>query len=244
VRTLEIADLTVHLAGGDDREGGGTGPLVVLLHGFGAPGRDLVPLWRELAVPRSVRFAFPEAPMELELGAPADAADPPRAWWMIDFAKLERAMVTGETRDLTKEIPPGIESVRESVAGAVDELVRTLAVPDGKLVLGGFSQGAMLALDVALRSDRALAGVVLLSTTLLMEDEWTALMKKRAPLRIFQSHGRADPLLPFSIAERLRDELTRSGHAVELVAFNGGHEISGGVLDALSRFLSDASGER
>src|SRR5262245_45871791 len=75
----------VKLAGGTDREGGGEGPLVVLLHGFGAPGDDLVPLFRQLDVPRSVRFAFPEAPIDLgELVGPAYAGG--RAWWMIDPA--------------------------------------------------------------------------------------------------------------------------------------------------------------
>src|SRR5947209_15886119 len=41
-----VAGLRVRWAGGDDREGGGDGPLVILMHGFGAPGDDLVPLWR------------------------------------------------------------------------------------------------------------------------------------------------------------------------------------------------------
>ena len=59
MRTTTLGQLTVHLTGGTDREGGGDGPLVVLLHGFGAPGTDLVPLWRELRAPPGTRFAFP-----------------------------------------------------------------------------------------------------------------------------------------------------------------------------------------
>ncbi|MBW2213652.1 MAG: hypothetical protein JRF48_04305, partial [Deltaproteobacteria bacterium] len=79
MREERFAGITVRLTGGEDREGGGDGPLVVLMHGFGAPGTDLVGLWRVLDVPSSMRFAFPEAPHEIPgmFGA--------RAWWMLDL---------------------------------------------------------------------------------------------------------------------------------------------------------------
>ena len=57
MREETIAGLQVRFTGGTDRNGGGDGPLVVLMHGFGAPGTDLVPLARVLDVPREVRFA-------------------------------------------------------------------------------------------------------------------------------------------------------------------------------------------
>jgi phospholipase/carboxylesterase len=44
MRVDKLGGLTVRLTGGTDGKGGGNGPLVVLLHGFGAPGDDLVPL--------------------------------------------------------------------------------------------------------------------------------------------------------------------------------------------------------
>ena len=56
MRTLELGGLECRVVGGSDREGGGDGPVVVLLHGFGAPGDDLVPLWRVMDVPRGTRF--------------------------------------------------------------------------------------------------------------------------------------------------------------------------------------------
>lgn len=221
-----MGQLTVHLTGGDDREGGGNGPLVVLLHGFGAPGTDLVPLWRELRPPPGTRFAFPEAPLALDPYGDA------RAWWMIDMAKLEAALAGGELRDLTRDVPEGMAEARALISGLLDELDAP------QVVLGGFSQGAMLALDVALRTDRPLAGLALMSGTLLAEHEWLPLMPKRKGLRVVQSHGRLDPLLPFSIAERLRDELTSAGLPVTFVPFNGGHEIAGSVIDALDGLLN------
>ena len=90
MREAIFGGLRVRITGGSDREGGrkGEGPTVVLLHGFGAPGDDLVPLWRVLDVPREVRFVFPAAPLPLDMGY-GDA----RAWWLIDMERIERAQL-------------------------------------------------------------------------------------------------------------------------------------------------------
>lgn len=234
MRTEKIAGLTVHITGGTDREGGGDGPAVVLLHGFGAPGTDLVGLWRVLSVPPETRFVFPEAPLELAAGF-GDS----RAWWMIDVVALERAIATGEPRDMTQQVPDGMPEARAQVDALLDEITAKLSVPEGQLVLGGFSQGAMLSLDVALRSDRPLAGLVLMSGTLLAEQEWTALMPKRAGLPTLQTHGRQDPLLNFGFAERLRDHLREAGFDLRWVPFDGQHEVPPVAIDALTELLNE-----
>jgi phospholipase/carboxylesterase len=59
---------------------------------------------------------------------------------------------------------------------------------------------------------------------------------------VIQSHGRADPLLPYSIAERLRDSMIENGIDVRFVPFNGGHEISNNVLDEVGSFLTRVAG--
>jgi phospholipase/carboxylesterase len=234
MRTLKLAGLTVRITGGVDREGSGDGPLIVLLHGFGAPGDDLVPLWRQLDVPRNTRFAFPEAPIELG-GGYGDS----RAWWMIDIVALERAVREGTLRDRSKEVPEGMSEAREQVALMLSELERELGAAPESVVLGGFSQGAMLSCDLALRSDRPLLGLVLMSGTLLAEDEWTAAAPRRRGLPVLQSHGRDDPLLSFAQAELLRDLLRDAGLAVSFVPFNGGHGIAPNVLDALGAFITE-----
>jgi len=233
MRELELGGLHARVTGGADREGGGDGPVLVLLHGFGAPGTDLVPLWRVLDVPRGTRFVFPEAPLDL---GPAYMGG--RAWWMIDIARLERELAAGG-RDLTREVPDGLAEARAQLIALLDAVERELAADPARTVIGGFSQGAMLACDVALRTSRKVAGLALLSTTLLAEEEWIPLMPARVGLPVLQSHGQADPLLPFAIADRLRGELVRAGLAVRWVPFRGGHEIPGVVLDELGRFLRD-----
>lgn len=233
MKVEQLGGLKVRLTGGTDGRGGGDGPVVVLLHGWGAPGDDLVPLGQEIDAPRETRFVFPEAPLSLQMGF-GDS----RGWWMLDIEKRQREIAAGRARDLSREVPKGLAEARAKVIALFDELERRVGTT--QLVLGGFSQGAMLACDVALRTGTPLAGLVLLSGTLLAADEWTPLMPKRKGLRVFQSHGSADPLLPSFMAEQLRDVLKQGGLSVEWVGFRGGHEIPGLVLDRLGAFLRTA----
>jgi phospholipase/carboxylesterase len=231
---VQLGGLKVRLAGGADGRGG-DGPVVVLLHGWGAPGDDLVPLAQALDAPRGTRFVFPEGPLALPMGF-GDS----RAWWMLDLERQQREVAAGRARELSREVPKGLAEARAMVAALLDDLDRRSGPQP--LVLGGFSQGAMLACDVALHASRAVAGLVVLSGTLLAADEWTPLMAKRKGLRVFQSHGSADPLLPLFMAEQLRDRLVQAGLSVEWVEFRGGHEIPGPVLDRLSAFLRSVLG--
>jgi phospholipase/carboxylesterase len=222
--------LTVRLTGGSDGHGGGDGPVVVLLHGFGAPGDDLVPLGEALGA--RARCVFPAAPIAL----PAEYGMG-RAWWNIDMVRLQMAMLTGQTRDMSREVPPGLAPAREKVVAMLADLRRELALGEAPIWLGGFSQGAMLACDVALRTSEPLAGLALMSGTLLCEDEWLPLMAGRAGLPALVSHGHQDPILPFSIAMRLRAELERAGLALRWVPFEGGHGIAPEVLETLASML-------
>jgi phospholipase/carboxylesterase len=202
------------------------------MHGFGAPGDDLVPLWRQLELPPGLRIAFPEAPLSLQGTMPHEA----RAWWQIDVAAVERAMRAGTLRDLSDTEPEGLADARARVLAMLDALEADLA--PSALLIGGFSQGAMLAMDVALESERRFAGVVLMSPTLLARPRWRARATAVSKTDVLISHGRQDPLLPFSLSESLQALLDATGHRVRFVPFNGGHEIPQSVLDAVGRFLA------
>jgi phospholipase/carboxylesterase len=232
MKLTKLGDLDVRITGGTDREGAGTGPVVVLLHGFGAPGDDLVSLWRTLAAPRGTRFVFPEAPLDL---GPRYMGG--RAWWPIDLEERMRRHALGEPPDLT-QVPEGLAASRAKMLGLLGEVQRTLQPAPGKLVLGGFSQGAMLALDVALHSSEPLAGLVVLSGTQIAANEWATRFEARRGLPVFMSHGRSDEILPFALSEGLRDTLIAHGLRVEWVPFQGGHGIPPGVVDGAGAFLS------
>jgi phospholipase/carboxylesterase len=232
MRRVRVADLDVVLGGGPDREGGGNGPLLVLLHGFGAPGEDLVPLARQIEVPRDVRFAFPAAPLALDM-VPGG-----RAWWNLDMIELQRAVAARDYVTLTERVPAGLVEAREQLISLLRELEREHGVARDKLVLGGFSQGAMLATDVTLHLEQAPAALVILSGSLIAKDDWLPLLKGRAGLPVVQSHGRADPVLSYELAEALRDELIAAGLQVDFHPFNGGHGIPNGVITALGRLVT------
>ncbi len=229
----QLGGLNIRMTGGTDGKGGGNGPLVVLLHGFGAPGNDLVPLADVLDAPTGTRFVFPEGPLTLSFG-PRDA----RAWWLIDMARMAQDQAAGRARDLSNEIPKGLAPARDTMLAFLKEVERTFGADPRKTVLGGFSQGAMLTCDAMLRTTQPYAGLVQLSGTLLAAQEWVPLLQARKGLPVFQSHGMQDEILPYVGAERLRDALSQSGLTVEWHRFRGGHEIPEPVLQRLSVFLT------
>jgi phospholipase/carboxylesterase len=239
MRLLKLGQLMVRVAGGTDREGGGDGPVLVLMHGFGAPATDLVPLFRAIQVAPEVRFAFPAAPLVLDADAPDEEA--PRAWWMIDMTRLQAGILRGDHAALARETPAGLAAARGAVNGMLEALERELSAPPEKVVLGGFSQGAMLATDVTLRAVRPPAGLVILSGAPVSIDEWQELAPRRAGLPVLQSHGRADPILPYAGAEWLRDVLQGSRLSLDFVAFNGGHGIPSAALEKLGPFVTSAT---
>ena len=210
--------------------------VVILCHGFGASGDDLVPLAFELsriepAFAEDLLFVFPEAPQTIP------EVPGCRAWWPIDLAALQRAAELGEFRDLRQDAPPLLPEAREKLMAVVEQLQQRTGLPLSQFVLGGFSQGSMLATDVSLRLPESVGGLVIYSGTLLVEPEWRALAPARRGLRVLQSHGTIDPLLPFEAAVWLRDLLTESGAGVEFLPFDGMHTIPAEAVTASARLI-------
>lgn len=217
---------------------GGPALAVVLCHGFGAPADDLVGIGHELVrrsqkLRENVCFVFPGAPLRLD----AMGMFGGRAWWPLDVARINRLIATGRVRDLSSEEPEGLAPARRQLQVAVDLVLRQANLAPSQLILGGFSQGAMLTTDLSLRLEDAPAGLCALSGTLLNATTWRQLAAKRRGLPVFQSHGRADQLLPFALADELRSLLDEAGLDVAFHPFEGMHEIPPSVLDALQSWL-------
>jgi phospholipase/carboxylesterase len=227
-QVLELAGLTTRIIGPADAK-----TTVVLLHGFGAPGDDLVALAQFLG-PRApaTRFVFPAAPLELG-GLYGDS----RAWWLLDLARLEEELRAGAVRDRRAELPEGLASARDQVSRLLDQICGRFSIGNEQLVLGGFSQGAMLSLDVALHRDAPPSALILMSGTLIAESAWAPRFSRLKDIPVIMSHGRNDMLLPFAIAETLRDTLRTAGAKVDWHPFLGGHEIPAAVLAAIGDAL-------
>lgn len=214
--------------------------LVVLCHGFGAGGTDLVPCAGEILSRMNhenrhkIRFLFPAAPILLEEMGGYDS----RAWWPIDMMKLQTAMAAGSFRELRKESPKELPEVYQKLTETLDQQVKELGIGWDKVVVGGFSQGSMLTTHFALHHDPTPAGLIAFSGTLLNEEVW----KKAQPaagLKVIQSHGRQDMILPFDGAELLSSLLTKAKADLQFFPFNGPHTIDPVVYPAVGKMLDE-----
>lgn len=152
--------------------------LVIMLHGLGADGRDLMALapYLQEALPETA-FLAPDAPF------PCDMAPMGYQWFSLqdrsDHAMLE-----------------GVHKASGILNALIDSQLKEYDLPDEKCALLGFSQGTMLALHTALRRDKLLAGVLGFSGALiaaeLLEDD----LKSKPPVHLV--HGMRDDIVPFS----------------------------------------------
>ncbi|TWU62788.1 MULTISPECIES: alpha/beta hydrolase [Crateriforma] len=208
---------------------------VVLCHGYGAPGHDLASLsveWLNLLGDRGghFRFVFPAAPLTLaEMGMPDG-----RAWWPLNMARLQQLAGATSLDGLYDEIPPGIDHARDALVQTLSEVFESIQSDAGRpWALGGFSQGAMLTMDTALRSDIGPPPLLLqFSGALICRPQWTQHLDRLNASRVLQSHGRMDPILPFQGAQALHEMLAGADVTATLHSFDGPHTID---IDAVAQ---------
>lgn len=210
---------------------GGRSPeiAVVICHGYGASYEDLAPLsgeWMRVLGDQAdqYRFVFPDAPNSLaELGMPEG-----RAWWPINMMQMAEMMQTSQFDQLHDHEPPGIENVREMLCETVNAVKQEIDGDSTPLILGGFSQGAMLALDSSLRGPIDPPKVLIqFSGTVVCRPQWEASIDRLENTYVFQSHGTIDPILPYTSAITLHEIFEAGGIQNEFHSFVGPHTIDG-----------------
>jgi phospholipase/carboxylesterase len=198
--------------------GGKSKRLVILLHGLGADGNDLIglaPYWAP-ALP-DAEFLSPNAPF------PCDMAPYGYQWLSArdpsPEARLAGARAAGTILDTF----------------ITDELAkRDLSESDCALV--GFSQGTMMSLFVGPRREKPLAGIVGFSGRLIAPELLGAEIRSRPPILLV--HGTDDPMVPYSSMAEAETALKASGVSVETLTCPGiGHSIDSDGLQAGGRFL-------
>lgn len=213
---------------------------VVFCHGYGATGTDLVPLAEALveAAPQladGVHFLFPEAPQTLaEFGMPFG-----RAWWPLSVQRLQAQLQSGDFAAIRETIPPGIDEARLALTQAIDAWRALRGLERSAIVLGGFSQGAMISIETAAAWETPPRGLIALSGTLIHESAWRTGLASKPGLPVFQSHGEQDFVLPYIGAEWLRALFQETGADLRFCRFRGGHEIPWPVLEGMAEFLQD-----
>jgi phospholipase/carboxylesterase len=194
-----------------------TGPqptaAVVWLHGLGADGHDFEPLVPELSWPGApaIRYVFPHAPIR---PVTINGGMPMRAWY--DIVSLG----SGRDHDLS------------GIADSVDHAARLVrrergrGIDGSRIVVAGFSQGGAIALQLALRFPEQLAGLVALSTYLLLEHRLaTEAHAANHGLPVFVGHGTQDPMVPCRLGEQLARHLRDMGCAVDWHSYAMPHAV-------------------
>jgi len=190
-------------------------PLVVVMHGRGADAYDLADLAPMLDGGSGFRFVFPNAPTPWE-------AAPGMTYGFTWFDGW----------------PPKGTSLAESrklLLAFVDEAATRYPTTPGKVLIAGFSQGGLMALDAGLRSAQPVAGVVAMSGGLFEEDLAHLAGRKDVPVLIV--HGTEDEVVPVKAARRARHLLGEHGLHPEYHEYEMAHQISPESLEAVSEFI-------
>ena len=213
---LQTARLSAIVRGGDRP------PTLVLMHGYGSRAEEWLQFEDRIKVPNDGRIVFLQGPMR----GPISGS---RGWWWLN---LEGHIPQGARHpDFSTANPAGIKVASLLVRAYLENI-------EGPIVLGGFSQGAMLSGEIAFQTDQALAGLVLLGGTTVNEAGWVERFPGRRDLPVFIAHGRWDGVLPFATAERFANKLKAAGLNVTWVPFDGGHNVSARVIERLNAFLA------
>tara|TARA_B100000749_G_scaffold280223_1_gene275334 strand:- start:42194 stop:42871 length:678 start_codon:yes stop_codon:yes gene_type:complete len=211
------------------REGNSSERSFLIFHGYGANSSDLFPLADIFDPERKYSWYFPNGIQAAQFAG--------RAWFPIDMQAFEEAMRTGKPRSYADKLPPGLEDARQQVEAIYEELLEQY---DG-VTVGGFSQGAMLSVELALHVASVPQQLLLFSGTLVCKKRWQEKMKRLAGVDIFQSHGKGDEILNYDYAVDLKNLIDSSGLKVQFESFSGGHEIPPQVIERAKKFIQSVN---
>ncbi len=195
---------------------------VIWLHGLGADGNDFVPIVPELKLPASlaVKFIFPHAPVRpitLNNGYQM------RAWFALDEA------------DNAKE-----EDILTSVGWIhqlLDKEVES-GVPAKNIILAGFSQGGVIAIQAGLRYAEKLAGIMMLSTYIpFQQNLFKVITAKHKNLPVFAAHGINDPVIPVKSWQNYVPALKAQDLDVEAHSYPMEHSVCQQEIADISAWL-------
>jgi len=199
---------------------------VVWLHGLGADGHDFEAIVPHLGLEDSlgIRFVFPHAP---RIPVTINSGMVMPAWYDITGLDFDR-----------RHDEVGIRRSADQVAALIaDQIDR--GIPSERIVLAGFSQGGAIALFEGLRHEEPLAGIVALSTYVVLED---AIAQERDATRtgipIFQAHGSFDPMVGIDRGRRAHETLVGWGYQPSFHEYPMEHAVCGEEIDDLGAWFA------
>ncbi len=194
---------------------------IIWLHGLGADGHDFEPIVDELRLPETlgVRFVFPHAPrrpVTINQGCIM------RAWYDILACDFSRGVDES-----------GIRASQQQVQKLIAHEIAQGIAPS-RIVVAGFSQGGVIALEAGARFPEKLGGIIALSTYLALPDGFPV---ARESMPILMAHGTLDTVVPFALAAYSRSVLENKGYAVEWLSYPMQHSVCAEEIAAIRDWL-------
>jgi phospholipase/carboxylesterase len=192
---------------------------LVLFHGRGADERDLFPLLDMLDPERRLLGATARGPLSLPPGG---------AHWYV-------------VRRVGYPDPETFNSTYPELASWLDDLPAEHGIPPERTVLGGFSQGSVMAYALGLGPERPRpAGIVALSGFLPRVEDFELELAKAAGLPVAIGHGTHDPVISVEFGRDARDRLLEAGARVTYRESPMPHTIDPAFLRDLPAWLREA----
>ena len=187
-------------------------PLVIVMHGRGADANDLADIAPYLD--GGYRFLFPNAPKPFEMYAGMSFGFTWFDGWPAE--------------------PESFRESRQLVLEFLDKALEQYPTPPGKVIICGFSQGGMMALDTGFRTEKPIAGIVCMSGALNEND--LPPFKKDIPVLVV--HGTEDEMIAVNYARRTRAVLEEHGIDTEYHEFPMGHHVTDESLSVVRHFMA------
>ena len=207
--------------------------VVVLLHGYGASGNDLIGLAPFFAqVMPHTAFYSPNAPEPWEGGASGMFQWFGLADYDPDLMRRDPLRMGATFNGMIN----GAEKAAPALNKYLDQVLERLELKANRMVLLGFSQGTMMALHIGLRRAEQVAGILGYSGALPGADRLAAEIKVKPPVTLV--HGEDDPVVPVQAMAEIEKALNAEGVPVESYAIPGlQHGIDGSGAQIGAAFL-------
>ncbi len=199
---------------------------VIWLHGLGADGHDFVPIVKELKLSDNlpVRFIFPNAP---SIPVTINNGFVMPAWYdIVTFSVENHADYAG--------IDASTQKIQQLI-----EHEKSRGIPAEKIILAGFSQGAVIALATGLTYPERLGGIIALSGYLPPNTLQTASAANQS-LPIFLAHGTEDTIVPYRLGENTHQLLQKNHYIIEWHSYQMPHSVCSEEILDIANFIQQA----
>ncbi len=198
---------------------------VIFLHGLGADGFDFKNIFTSPKF-NKIRFILPHAPYQ---PVTINQGFKMRAWYDLYDLSLEK-----------DEDEMGMERSSFTIQKLIEEQISN-GIPSEKIIIGGFSQGAVMSFYIGLKYHKKLGGIAALSGYLPLKEKLTDSFKNELiSMPIFMAHGLYDNVIDIKLANNSFQKLLQKYNFINFEKYPMGHEVCEKEIDDLSNFFNQS----